>query len=283
MTHYVGTQIDISHYLDTFGELQKSEARYRHLYEETPAMLHSVDKHGKIVGTSNYWLEKLGYSKEEVVGRSLLDFVADSCKQDISQATALLTKTALDRHRSCQFIKKDGRHIDVLLSTTAECDEQVCKGRTLGVLVDITERKQAQRKLNRNSALLHAINDLPPTGIFVMDCHTSEALFVNSEFYRIWQLEHLQAEVSSGGINGEQLLTECLGSVDLGKFVADSTEKDFTHGNKIVEDEVPLLDGRTLRRIYGPVQQNDTTFAYLYMFEDITERKRADSSASPRY
>ncbi len=275
VTHYVGTQIDISHYLNTFKALQKSEARYRQLYEETPAMLHSVDANGRIVGTSNYWLENLGYEREDVIGRSLLDFVVDRYKQDISQATTSLTEDSLDRNRLCQFIKKDGSRLDVLLSTTAECDEGSCSGSMLGVLVDITERKKAQRKLNRSSALLRAINDLPPTGIFVMDCHTNEALFVNSEFYRIWQLEHLQAEVKSGSINGEQLLMACLGNIDLGRFVADSTEKDFTQGNKTVEDEVPLLDGRTLRRIYGPVQQNDATFAYLYVFEDITERKQA--------
>ncbi len=275
VTHYVGTQIDISHYLDTFSALQKSEARYRQLYEETPAMLHSVDAKGQIVGTSNYWLEKLGYEKGDVIGRVLLDFVADSCKQDISRATTSLTGNTLDRNRPCQFIKKDGSHLDVLLSTTPECDEGSCSGSMLGVLVDITERKKAQSKLNRSSALLRAINDLPPTGIFVMDCHTNEALFVNSEFYRIWRLEHLQAEVSSGTINGEQLLTACLSNIEFGKFVADSTKEDFTHGNRTIEDEVPLLDGRTLRRIYGPVQQNDSTFAYLYMFEDITERKQA--------
>ena len=66
-----------------------------------------------------------------------------------------------------------------------------------------------------------------------------------------------------------------MSSVDLGAFVTASTAEDFTQGNKIVEDEVPLLDGRTLRRLYGPIQENNATFAYLYVFEDITERKQA--------
>ncbi len=145
----------------------------------------------------------------------------------------------------------------------------------MSVLVDITERNRAKEKLRRSEALLRAINNLPPTGIFVMDCHTNEALFVNSEFYRIWQLEHLHPTVKQGNMSGEQLLTECLSNIDLGAFVATSTAQDFTDGNRIIEDEVPLLDGRTLRRIYGPIQEDNSTFAYLYVFEDITERKQA--------
>ncbi|NJM95881.1 MAG: PAS domain S-box protein [Phormidesmis sp. RL_2_1] len=275
VTHYVGSQVDISHYLETFKSLQDSESRYRHLYEETPAMLHSVDAQARIVNVSHYWLEKLGYEKAEVIGQPLCNFVAEDSKQDI-QRILLASDTQADcRDKLCYFLKKNGDRMDVLLSTLAEYDGTTCSGSSLGVLVDVTERNKAKAKLRRNAALLRAINDLLPTGIFVMDCHSNQALFVNSEFYHIWQLEHLQAAVVKGELNGEQLLTECLSNIDLGAFIAASTAEDFSHGNKIIEDEVPLLDGRTLRRIYGPIQENHVTFAYLYVFEDITERKQA--------
>ena len=282
VTHYVGTQVDISHYLETFKALHQSEARYRHLYEETPAMLHSVDSRGRITSTSHYWLEKLGYEREDVIAQPLSAFIAADSQAEMSEILSAITANAdcdgvasRNEDRLCQFVKKDGTRMDVLLSTVVESDRSPGVGTTLCVLVDITERKKAQEKMRRSEALLRAINNLPPTGIFVMDCHTNEALFINSEFYRIWQLEHLQLAVENGELNGEQLLTECLSNIDLSKFVATSTAEDFTHGNKIVEDEVPMLDGRTLRRIYGPIQENSATFAYLYIFEDITERKQA--------
>ncbi len=280
VTHFVGTQIDISHYLETFKALQESESRYRHLYEETPAMLHSIDQNGLIVSVSHYWLEKLGYQREEVIGQPLLAFLTDKSKHKVASVLfqPLAEKVpcnSVHRDISCQFVKKNGSLMDVLLSTIAECDGEISTNSSMGVLIDVTERNKAQGKLRRSEALLRAINNLPPTGIFVMDCDTDEALFVNSEFYRIWQLEHLQENVMRNNINGEQLLSECLSNVDLNAFVSASTARDFTNGNKVVEDEVPLLDGRTLRRIYGPIQENNVTFAYLYVFEDITERKEA--------
>jgi PAS domain S-box-containing protein len=275
VTHYVGTQIDISHYLENFKALQESESRYRHLYEETPAMLHSVDLDGNIVSVSHYWLEKLGYQRQAVIGQPLARFLTPASQQKIEHTLSAIDTGKAYRDMSCQFIKKDGALIDALLSTISECNGAASTHRLLGVLVDVTERKKAEESLRRNEALLRAINNLPPTGIFVMDCDTSKVLFINPEFYRIWQLEHLQSEVTRGQITGEQLLTECLSNIDLGAFIATSTAQDFTQGNKIVEDEVPLLDGRTLRRLYGPIQENDSTFAYLYVFEDITERKQA--------
>lgn len=275
VTHYVGTQIDISHYLETFKALQESESRYRYLYEATPAMLHSVNAQGRIVSVSHDWLEKLGYEQHEVIGQPLTKFVAIDFQVKIARILSNLSATNVCRDKLFQFIKKNGDRMDVLLSTIAEGEGDDCNGSSMGVLVDITERKKAKERLRRSEALLRSINNLPPTGIFVMDCQTDEALFINSEFYRIWQLEHLQEQVVRGDITGEQLLTECLSNIDLGTFVATSTAEDFTEGNKIVEDEVPLLDGRTLRRIYGPIQENNSTFAYLYVFEDITERKQA--------
>ncbi|MFK8184274.1 MAG: PAS domain S-box protein [Phormidesmis sp.] len=294
ITHYVGTQIDISHYLETFKALQESESRYRHLYEETPAMLHSVDADGGIVSVSHYWLEKLGYQRHEVIGQPIAKFLEQSPDEGVSQADHGATATAniaandmshdlpepaTHRDVPCQFLKKDGDRIDALISSIGECTtsapQQPTAYRTLSVSVDITERKKVEENLRRNEALMRAINNLPPTGIFVMDSQTDEALFINTEFYKIWQLEPLQEAVLQGELSGEQLLSECLSNVDLSAFVATSTSEEFSGGTKIVEDEVPLLDGRTLRRIYGPIQENNVTFAYLYVFEDITPRKQA--------
>ncbi len=98
-------QIDISQYLETFKALQESEQRYRHLYQETPAMLHSVDRQGHFVSVSHYWLEKLGYDKSEVIGKPLSRFVADESKQKVEDILLELEANVICRDQLCYFLK----------------------------------------------------------------------------------------------------------------------------------------------------------------------------------
>src|SRR5688572_4569199 len=59
------------------------EAHYRELYRQTPAMLHTVDAQGRIVHVSDRWLAKLGYKREEVLGRMITDFMAEESRQSL--------------------------------------------------------------------------------------------------------------------------------------------------------------------------------------------------------
>jgi len=58
----------------TEDTLKESESRCQSLYDNTPAMLHSVDPYGRIVSVSNRWLDTMGYELHEVIGRKSLDF-----------------------------------------------------------------------------------------------------------------------------------------------------------------------------------------------------------------
>jgi len=62
----------------------RSDWKYRQLYRATPAMLHTVDAEACIVTVTDYWLQKMGYSREEVVGRSIRDFFSDADRKRFS-------------------------------------------------------------------------------------------------------------------------------------------------------------------------------------------------------
>jgi len=128
--------------------LRESEARYRSLYHHTPAMLHSIDINGRIVSVSDYWSEVMGYRHEDVIGRRLTAFFSEESRRYAEEEVfPEFFKTGFIKGVPYQFINKDGRAIDVLLSAIADRDEQGRIIRTLAVSIDVTERKRAEEAL----------------------------------------------------------------------------------------------------------------------------------------
>ncbi len=130
--------------------LRKSEARYRFLYHNTPAMLHSIDVEGNLVSVSDYWIEIMGYSRREVIGRPLTDFMtADSRRYAESVVFPEFFRSGFCQDVPYRFIKKNGSIMDVLLSAISDRDEDGHIQRTLAVSIDVTQRKRAEEALRR--------------------------------------------------------------------------------------------------------------------------------------
>jgi PAS domain S-box-containing protein len=130
--------------------LRKSEERYRSLYHHTPAMLHSIDKDGNLVSVSNYWSEALGYTREEVIGKKLIDYLSPVSRK-YAQETIIPTffREGFIKNVPYQFIKKNGDLIEVQLSAITDHDEQRQTVRSLAVSMDVTERNKAERALQK--------------------------------------------------------------------------------------------------------------------------------------
>lgn len=47
----------------------------------TPAMLHSIDAEGRLISVSNAWLAKLGYARNEVIGRRSSEFLTPASRE----------------------------------------------------------------------------------------------------------------------------------------------------------------------------------------------------------
>jgi len=125
--------------------LRESEERYRTLYQNTPVMMHSIDRNGQLVSVNDHWLEILGYERSEVIGRRSTEFLTEaSCRYAIEVALPAFIKTSSARDVEYQMVKKNGEVIDVLLSGTVERDQTGEIVRNSCFIVDVTERKQAE-------------------------------------------------------------------------------------------------------------------------------------------
>lgn len=131
----------------------RANFKYRALYRATPAMLHTVDRNGLIVTVTDHWLQKLGYEREEVVGRPITDFfsLADRKLFADGRLQALIEEgsfTNLER----QMLTKNGQVIDLLVSAVSQRDEHDEIDHMLVASKDVTERNRAERELRNTLA-----------------------------------------------------------------------------------------------------------------------------------
>jgi len=131
----------------------RANFKYRKLYRSTPAMLHTVDKDGLIVTVTDHWLHKLGFEREEVVGRPITDFYSNADRKLYADGrlTELIGEGSFNNLKR-QMVTKKGKVIDLVMSAISERTDHGEVEHMLVASKDVTERNQAERELRRTLA-----------------------------------------------------------------------------------------------------------------------------------
>ena len=123
--------------------LRKSEAQYRTLVETAQEGIAMVDLDENIVFVNQAFADMLGYQKEELVGLNL------RLHTDAAEFAGYLKETRVRREgKSSRYEtvlrRKTGEPLFLSLSASPLLDERGNVCGTMGLLMDITERKQAE-------------------------------------------------------------------------------------------------------------------------------------------
>jgi PAS domain S-box-containing protein len=171
----VGALQDVTGHHHAAVELEHSRQRLRALYESTPALMHSVDAAGNVLSVSDRWLERLGYRREQVIGRAMDDFMTPESAQQLREIyRPMLWREGHADDCPVQMIRADGRLRDVLISGVAEYDAEGRPLRALALVHDITEelrhraelaqeqqmRRQTERHVQELDQLLHERSEM---------------------------------------------------------------------------------------------------------------------------
>jgi len=150
--------------------LRQAKERFHSLYNSTPAMLYSVNVEGEIITVSDYWLEVMGYGKEEVIGQKLSRFVTpESLQYSREVVWPLFIRKGSCINEEFQFVKKNGEIITCLLSAIAEKSHDGQFVGSLEVLVDITELRMKEVEIATTKRLLQDFLDNIPYPAMILD------------------------------------------------------------------------------------------------------------------
>ncbi len=131
----------------------QADWKYRQLYRAMPAMLHTVDVEGRVVTATDHWLQKMGYTRDEVVGRSIMDFYSEADRKRFAAGRLQDVISGGEfSNEERQMVTKSGQVLDLIMSAISDRD---ASGRVHQMLVaskDITQRNRAERKLRASLA-----------------------------------------------------------------------------------------------------------------------------------
>jgi len=140
--------------------LQKSEERYRHLVETMNEGMAMADQNYGFTYVNETFCEMLGYCRDELIDHNLNEFVDDDYKEFMKDQMA---RRRMGEAKRFELVwrAKNGDKIYTLVSPKGFFD---AKGRftgSLGVLTDITDRKQVEKALQKaHDRLEHRTTEL---------------------------------------------------------------------------------------------------------------------------
>lgn len=139
-------------------KIMKEKERLNDIYRSTPAMLHSIHDDGEIVKVSDYWCTKMGYSHDEVIGKSIYDFMSPACAETMCSENMpkLFAGSQLDNVHYT-YIRKDGSMMEVRLSAIAGRNVESNRLQAFSVVFDVTDQMRAERELQQHRESLNEL------------------------------------------------------------------------------------------------------------------------------
>jgi PAS domain S-box-containing protein len=146
--------------------LRASEAKYYDLYENAPDMYFSVDvKTATITECNNTLVEAFGYSKEEILGRSIFEIPHPDGREEAKRVFQQFTAAGEVHDAERMIRRKNGEIIYVSLNASAVRDKEGKITHSRSVWRDITARKKMEEALRESEERLRFHTDNSPMAV----------------------------------------------------------------------------------------------------------------------
>ncbi|MFY0562617.1 PAS domain S-box protein [Archangium lansingense] len=263
-------------------ELDLSQARARRLTESGVVGTFYWELAGPILDANDTFLEMVGYTREELE-QGKLDWrkmTPPEWRAQDDRNVEVVLQSGVSGLMEKQYLRKDGSRVDVIRGAAAFESEP---HRGVGVVVDISARREAERRLAQlmeelesKERLLNAVLQQMPTGILIAEASSGRTLLTNERVASLLgrpavrRVEEFRPD-SARHSDGRPYRLEELPLV-----------RSLREGREVVEEMVIRRDDgseRLTRTCASPVRDaRGTLVASVLTMEDITEQKAIQES-----
>ncbi|HEY9596476.1 MAG TPA: PAS domain S-box protein [Cyanophyceae cyanobacterium] len=264
---------DISDLKRAEQALQESEERYRQIVEIASEGIWVIDPQGNTTFVNPKILQMLGYSAEEMLGKPLFAFM-DEQEQSLARVYLEHRRQGLKEQHEFKFRCKDGSQLWTIIATTPIFDRSGQFTGALGMISDITQRKQAEQALRESEERFQEIASTINQLFFVRSLDSGQFLYISPAYEKIWGrtceslYQNPQSWMESVHPDDRDLVT---GSV-IQQFQGNSVSREY----RIIRPDNSirwiLADISVVRDETGKARR------FVGIADDITERKQAEDA-----
>ena len=270
----VASLLDITERKRAEEALRESEAKFRSIVETSPDIIWEIDARGTTVYLSPGIREMMGFSPEEIIGRSFVDMLPPSQKE----AAVQMFKNILARRKTpvsfeIPVASRDGHGMIFEIRPVLLTGSDGAVTGLRGVAVDITGRREAEENLKENERMVRAIFDstfqftglLSPEG-FLLDANRTALDFVGKSREEVINRPFWETPWWAGDEARVQKLQQAIRDAAGGAFVRYEVGFTSSTGSWVVTDF-------SLKPLVSP---DGTVRMLIAEARDITERKQAE-------
>lgn len=243
--------------------LAESERKYHSLFDDANDMIHIINSEGFIIDMNKSELRRLGYDKNELLGRSLISIIHPDYHNNALNNLEQVAAGNLIVNKEMALVSRTGEKINVEFSSVPEIKENKLVS-TRTILRDITDRKLSEEKLQESEKKYRELMEFAPDA-FLQGDSNGKIITINNK------------AVSLTGYSKEELL--CM---NIKELFSDSTLNLKPLRYDLLENFETITSERELRRKDGSsviIEMSSKKMpngTYQSFMRDITERKRAE-------
>ncbi len=257
--------------------LKESEEKFRLLYENIPIPYQSLDENGHFIEVNRAFLDKLGYSREEIIGKWFGDLIAPQYLEFFKGNFPQFKESGEINGVEFELKRKGSSLISVLYTGRIGYDMHGKFKQTHCVWEDITPRKQTEEALGKKTAFIDSI----------LRSSVDMAIAATDLDFRITYYNSMAEKIY--GYRAEEVI---------GRTVVEMHTKEkmepsrFERAIKIVREkgeyrymvEQKKEDGTYYieSRVSGILGKEGELIGFLLMSQDITQRKMAEEELRER-
>lgn len=252
--------------------LLQSEKRFKTVFQAAPLGIAIANPEGYFLEVNSTFTKMLGYRKNEIKKMTFVDITHPDDRKDTLRLSNSVRKGKINSYRrEKRYLKKDGDFIWAVVRATAVRDNDGNIQYWLGIMEDISERKQAKKALAESESRYWMLFEHAAEGILAVDINSGKILYANPAICKM--LGYFEKELTNmvvRDIHPKEKLRRVLNEF-----------RAMKQGENRLAQNIPCVrkDGT---RIYANINSTQVVIdgfeCIVGFFQDITQRVKTEEA-----